>query len=115
LREAITGASAEKKVNEPIVRKPAYQGQSKFDARIRHPQNLVCQKCGKIGHYGRDCRTSRYANRFTLPKAEKPANVNNIEKYCTYCKRKGHKRDGCWSLKGRPEKEQPRRDDGKGR
>jgi len=58
------------------------------------------------------------ANRFTLPKAEKSANVNNIEKYCTYCKRTGHKRDECWSLNGRPEKEQPRRtkrDVGKGK
>jgi len=100
------------------MRKAAYQGQSKFDVRTRQPQNLVCQKCGKIGHHGRDCRTSRYANRFTLPRAEKPANVNNIEKYCTYCKKKGHKRDECWSLNGRPEREQLRRtkrDNEKGR
>jgi len=71
-----------------------------------------------MGHYGRDCRTSRYANRFSLPKAEIPANVNNVEKYCTYCKKKGHKRDECWSLNERPEKEQPRRakrDEGKGK
>jgi len=67
---------------------------------------MQCQKCGKLGHLGRDCRTSRYANRFTLPKAEKPANVNNIEKYCIYCKNTSHKRDECWSLNGRPEKEQ---------
>jgi len=71
-----------------------------------------------MGHYGRDCRINRYANRFTLPKAEKPANMNNIEKYCTYYKKKGHKRDECWLLNGRPEKEQPRRtkrDEGKGK
>jgi len=70
-----------------------------------------------MGHLGRDCCISRYTNRFTLPKAEKPANVNNIEKYCTYCKRTDHKRDKCW-LNGHPEKEQPRRtkqDVGKGK
>jgi len=109
LREAITGASAEEKVSEPVMRKAAYQGQSKFDARARQPQNPVCRKCGKVGHYGQDCRTSRYANRFTLPRAEKSANINNIEKYCSYCKKRGHKREECWSLNGRPEKEQPRR------
>jgi len=42
-------------------------------------------------HLGRDCCTSRYVNRFLsifiLPKAKKPPNINNIEKYCTYCKR----------------------------
>jgi len=62
LQEAITGASAEKKVKGPNMRKNAYQGQGKFDepANIdRYPQNLICQKCGKIGYHGRDCRTSR--------------------------------------------------------
>jgi len=54
---------------------------------------------------GRNCRTSRYANRFTLPKAEKPAGINTMEKYCTYCKKAGHKREDCWSLNERPEKE----------
>jgi len=59
-----------------------------------------------MGHHGRDCRTSRYANRFTLPKAEKQVNINNFEKYC---KKTGHKRNECWSLNVRPEKEQLRR------
>jgi len=43
------------------------------------------------------------------PKTEKPAKVNNIEKYCRYYKRTSYKRDECWSLNGHPEKEQPRR------
>jgi len=41
-----------------------------------------------------------------LPKAEKPAEVNTIEKYCTYCKKAGHKREDFWSLNRRPRKEQ---------
>jgi len=28
-----------------------------------------------------------------------------MEKYCTYCKKAGHKREDCWSLNGRPGKE----------
>jgi len=47
--------------------------------------------------------------RIDLPKAEKPANINNIEKYCTHCKKTGLKRDECWSLNDRSEKEQSRR------
>jgi len=104
LQEAITGASAEEKVKEPNMRKNAYHGQGKFDARTRHPQNLMCQKCGKMGHHGRDCRTSRYANRFSLPKPEGRPRVNTVDKYCNYCKKAGHVRNDCWSLKNRPEK-----------
>jgi len=71
LQEAITGVSAEEKVNGPIARKSAYQGQSKFDESVTR---IICQKCGKMGHHGRDCRTSRYANRFSLPKRRTTSN-----------------------------------------
>jgi len=119
LAAAILGATAEEKLKGPSSR-TSYTNKNKEQDQSRqgrHPA-VQCQKCGKLGHLGRDCRTSRYANRFTLPKAEKTANVNNVDKYCTYCKRTGHKRDECWSLNGRPEKEQLRRskrDIGKGK
>jgi len=105
----ILGATAEEKLKGPSSR-TNYNNKNKDQDQSwqgRHPA-VQCQKCGKMGHLGRDCRISRYANRFTLPKAEKPVNVNNIEKYCTYCKRTGQ-RDECWSLNGRPEKEQSKR------
>jgi len=65
-------------------------------------------KCGKAGHYGRDCRTSRHANRFALPKANKHTEMNMMEKYCTHCKKAGHGRKKCWTLHGRPKKMQER-------
>jgi len=47
-------------------------------------------KCGKsTKHFDKDCHTSRCANRYILPKTEKPARVNTIEKFCTYYKRQG--------------------------
>ncbi|XP_071580550.1 uncharacterized protein [Temnothorax nylanderi] len=84
LQEAITGASAEEK-----------------------NAGIQCHKCGETGHYGRDCRTSRHANRFSLPKANQPGGINTIE--CTYCKRTRHKREECWSLNGRPDTERSSR------
>jgi len=44
--------------------------------------------------------------------------VNTVEKYCTYCKKTGHKREDCWSLNGRPGKERttrPKREIEKGK
>jgi len=52
---------------------------------------------------------AEYANRFTLPKAEKLAGINTMEKYCTYCKKAGHKREDCWSLNGHPGKKRTTR------
>ncbi|CAL1680933.1 unnamed protein product [Lasius platythorax] len=69
-------------------------------------------KCGKIGHYGRDCRSSRYA----LPKPDKSSRVNTVEKFCKHCKKHGHNREECWSLNERPKtktSERTRKDDDK--
>jgi len=104
LTAAIAGATAEEKLKGSPSR-INYKPKKQEQFRQNRNTGIQCQKCDKMGHHGRDCRTSRYANRFSFPKAEKPANVNNIEKYCTYCKRTGYKRDECWSLNGRPEKE----------
>lgn len=62
-----------------------------------------------MGHHGRECRTSRYANRFSLPKAEKSNDMNTIDKYCTHCKKAGHQREECWSLNGHPKGEKAHR------
>ncbi|KYN19762.1 hypothetical protein ALC57_07915 [Trachymyrmex cornetzi] len=105
LQEAINAASAEEKVKGPTLR-------ANYNERYKNGQNqnlkntgVQCSKCGKIGHLGRDCRSSRYATKFSLPRAEKPASINLAEKYCTYCKRAGHKRNECWFLNGRPDKD----------
>jgi len=84
LTAAIARATAEKKLKGSSSR-INYKPKEQEQFRQNRNTGIQCQKCGKMGHYGRDCCTSRYANRFTLPKAEKSANVNNVEKYCTYC------------------------------
>jgi len=62
LQEAITGASAEKKLKEPNMQKNACQ--NKFDAQTRHSQNLMCQKCGKMEHHERDCQADTQTDFF---------------------------------------------------
>ncbi|KYN27982.1 hypothetical protein ALC57_02606 [Trachymyrmex cornetzi] len=106
LQEAITGSSAEEKVKGPSA-KQSYN-RNKFDnnnpRRSNQDVGITCLKCGKRGHLGCDCRTSRYANKFSLPRAEGPP-VNTVNKYCNYCKKAGHTRKECWSLNGRPRNE----------
>jgi len=94
LAAAMLGATAEEKLKGTSSR-TNYNNKNKDQDQSRQGRHPVvqCQKYGKMGHLGRDCRTSRYANQFTLPKAEKPA--NNIEKYRTYYKRTDHKRNVC--------------------
>lgn len=86
-------------------------------SRQNRETNPQCYKCEKTGHYGRDCRSSRYA----LPKPDKSSRVNVVKKFCQYCKKCGHNRDECWSLNGGPkakasnrtkgdENKKPRRD-----
>ncbi|XP_070159225.1 uncharacterized protein [Polyergus mexicanus] len=101
LQEAITGASAEEKLRPGTARTSGFANKNKTEfsySRNSRSSNSQCFKCGKNGHFGRDCRSSRYA----LPKPEKPSRINAINKYCSHCKRTGHSRDECWSLKGKP-------------
>ncbi|XP_011632041.1 uncharacterized protein LOC105423824 [Pogonomyrmex barbatus] len=97
IQEAIAGATAEEKTRGPSTRTLTYRNRSVFKAHTPSPR---CEKCGKIGHYGRDCRTSRFSNRYTLPKPEGQPRINTIEKQCSYCKKIGHLRHECWTLNG---------------
>jgi len=58
-----------------------------------------------MGHEGRDCRSSRYATRFSLLKAKKTNRINTVEKHCTYCQKARHKREECWTLNEHSSKE----------
>ncbi|XP_077282383.1 uncharacterized protein LOC143908567 [Temnothorax americanus] len=106
LQEAIAGASAEEKVNGPSGIPPRPKNNYAYSPQPRDNRSIVqCQKCGKYGHLGRECRTNRYANRFSLPKPDRTPRVNAIDKVCNYCKKAGHMREECWLLNGRPNKE----------
>ncbi|EFN89311.1 hypothetical protein EAI_06204 [Harpegnathos saltator] len=67
----------------------------------REPPTLKYLKCGKLGHTGRDCRSSRRGTQFPLPKSEGNARVNNVIKHCTFCDKSGHNRKECRNLHGR--------------
>ncbi|KAL6255625.1 hypothetical protein P5V15_012873 [Pogonomyrmex californicus] len=100
IQEAIAGAIAEEKTRGPSTRTLTYRNRPVFKA---HTPSSRRKKCGKIGHYGRDCRTSRFSNRYTLPKLEGQPRINTIEKQCSYCKKIGHLRYECWTLNGKSE------------
>jgi len=99
LQEAITGATAEEKLVKP-AKASQYSNRTRPESNYSRTDrnNNTCFKCGKSGHHGRDCRSSKNA----LPKPEKPR-VNLVNKFCSLCKRTGHSRDECWSKRNRSE------------
>ena len=106
LTEAITGAIAEEKVKGVDNRNSTSRGERENEQQ-KHPHRASqCQNCGKTGHYEQDCRSSKHVNRFMLLKHEGRPDVHTIDKYCNHCRRKGHTRQECWSLNGRPNREE---------
>ena len=103
LQEAMAGASSEEKVKGPNYRNVHQNRTRSTDVRQHGNSNPQCQRCGKPGHYARDCRS-----KFVLPRAEGHSRVNTVNKYCQHCKRSGHVRDECWSLHGRPNRDSAR-------
>lgn len=82
-----------------------YHNKNRFEvsaSRYAQKQAPQCRKCRKIGHYGQDCRSSRYATRFTVSLPEGRPRINAIEKNCNYCKKIGRTRQECWLLHNRP-------------
>ncbi|XP_011708366.1 PREDICTED: uncharacterized protein LOC105463048 [Wasmannia auropunctata] len=69
LEEAILGATAEKKLKRPQNKANYYNNRYRNEQgkpKVEQSASLQCHKCGKTGHIGQECRTSRYANRFNL-------------------------------------------------
>ena len=98
LQEAIAAASAEERIKGTAANRP----KPKYNTLggDNYKNKLQCRKCGKMGHHGKDCRSSRYANRFALPQPEK-SRVNAVDKFCKHCKKRGHTRNECWHLNGK--------------
>jgi len=99
LQEAIAGASAEEKLIGPSTSRATNSSLYKSET-TRQGQRTAeqCYRCGKFGHYGRDCRSKITV----LPKPEKSSRVTAVEKFCTHCRKRGHNRDECWTLNGSP-------------
>ncbi|XP_020296374.1 uncharacterized protein LOC109861229 [Pseudomyrmex gracilis] len=77
LQEAINAASSEEKVAVP----QNSHGRN-FATKQKMEKNYeknACYKCGKIGHYGKECRS----NRMALPKPS-GGKVNAVDKTCSY-------------------------------
>ncbi|XP_070526497.1 uncharacterized protein [Cardiocondyla obscurior] len=100
LSEAVAGATIEERQQGTPAR--VYSEHEKTYPPVNSWSNINCQKCGKRGHTGRECKNSRHANRFSLPQADANEKVNATSKYCTHCNINGHIREDCWKIHGRP-------------
>jgi len=98
LQEAVTGATAEEKLLRPA--KAQYSSRTRPESSYSRSDRNSAKyfKCGKSGHHGRDCRSSKSA----LSKPEKPR-VNVVNKFCFTCRKTGHSREECWRKKERSE------------
>ncbi|XP_012529181.1 uncharacterized protein K02A2.6-like [Monomorium pharaonis] len=82
LSAAILGAFAEEKLKGSLTRQPLSTDRNRNGQKYSRGKNpsIQCHKCGKTGHIERENKSKA-----------------------------GHKREKCWSLHGRPERERPRR------
>lgn len=97
LQDAIAGATAEETLLGANPTRTNHSRNKNEPPRQDRRTTANCYKCGKTGHYERDCRSSKYA----LPKPEKASRVTAVEKFCDHCKKRGHNREECWTLNGR--------------
>ena len=104
LQDAIAAATAEERIKGTTVSRP--KPKYYMPAADNYKNKLQCRKCGKLGHHGKDCRNSRYSNRFALPQPDK-TRINAVEKFCKHCKKRGHTQAECWHLNGRPRNKTP--------
>ncbi|KAL6265936.1 hypothetical protein P5V15_002783 [Pogonomyrmex californicus] len=94
LQDTIAGTSAEEKFKGLTgnFAHPKVNIQHPSARENRLPQ---CHKCGKTGHYGRDCRTNKYTSLFPLSQPDRHPCINTMSKYCMYCKKARHNHAEC--------------------
>ncbi|XP_029173288.1 uncharacterized protein LOC114942149 [Nylanderia fulva] len=97
LKEAINAAITEEKVRNANATRSTKNNRRDIKLSSRDIEKITCYKCGKPNYIGRECRSSKYV----LPKPEKSDRVTTVEKFCNYCKKRGHNRDECWTLNRR--------------
>ncbi|KAL6263011.1 hypothetical protein P5V15_001134 [Pogonomyrmex californicus] len=73
LTAAILGATAEEKLkgSQPIKVYNNEKARGNQEQNRNRNQKLECHKCSRLGHLARDCHSSRYTNRYPLPRAER--------------------------------------------